>query len=493
MEKENKTINRGIMQGWTVISAILFVAYVLEVVKGHRTIGYFTVFALLLTVPLVITWVIFKKRPASEKIKYFCAIFYGILYVFVLLTGATPMVFSYSLPVLYVLMLSNDKVLLRWLAVGNISANIISIAVQIIIDHKSPDEYMTDWEIQMAAAILCSIFACLACSISSKLHTARMQELKESEERLGNLFSKVTEVTGVVDKDTRQLIEKFAEIRFASGRTASAMDEIVEGSSQSTKMVERQLHMTSDIQTVIEHTGELTERISRNVTQTNKKVDTGIENMRKLSESAKSVDKNNKQMLEQMGMLKKTALKVQGIVEMISEIAGQTNLLALNASIEAARAGDAGRGFVVVAEEINDLANQTKESAQNIARMVGALRDKMEETLGSVTDMAQLNEQQNSIIFETEADYDLIRSAVSEVKRDTDDEKEQIEKLLLANSQIVESVQTISAVSEEVMANTAQTQEVTEQNERAVTEMNALAEELVRRVTELRSYISDVE
>ena len=488
MEKENKTINRGIMQGWTVISAILFAAYVLEVVKGHRTIGYFTAFALLLVVPLIITWMMFRRRPESEKIKYFCAVFYGILYVFVLLTGATPMVFSYSLPVLYLLMLSNDKVLLRWLAVGNISANIMSIMVQIIIDHRSPDEYMTDWEIQMAAAILCSIFACLACGISSKLHTARMKEIKENEEKLANLFGKVKEVTGGVEKDTRRLLEKFAEIRFASGRTASAMNEIVEGSSQSTKMVEHQLHMTSDIQTVIEHTGKLTEHVNENVMQTDKKVDTGIANMRKLSDSAKSIEENNKQMLGHMGMLKKTALQVQGIVEMISEIAGQTNLLALNASIEAARAGDAGRGFAVVAEEINDLANQTRESAQSITQMVGALRDKMEEASESVTDMARLNEQQNSIIFETAADYNVIRLAVLEVKQDTSEEKEQIEKLFSANAQIVESIQTISAVSEEVMANTAQTQEVTAQNERAVTEMNTLTEELVRRVAEPRSY-----
>ncbi len=239
---------------------------------------------------------------------------------------------------------------------------------------------------------------------------------------------------------------------------------------------------------MIEHTGKLTEHVNENVMQTDKKVDTGIANMRKLSDSAKSIEENNKQMLGHMGMLKKTALQVQGIVEMISEIAGQTNLLALNASIEAARAGDAGRGFAVVAEEINDLANQTRESAQSITQMVGALRDKMEEASESVTDMARLNEQQNSIIFETAADYNVIRLAVLEVKQDTSEEKEQIEKLFSANAQIVESIQTISAVSEEVMANTAQTQEVTAQNERAVTEMNTLTEELVRRVAELRSY-----
>lgn len=488
MEQENRTINKGILQGWTVVSTILFVAYVLEVVKKNRTIGYFAVFSLLLVVPLAISWGIYRGKPATNKIKYLCAVFYGILYVFVLLTGATPLVFSYSLPMLYLLMLSNDGKLLKWLAVGNITANIASIVVQITIDHKSPDEYMTEWEIQLAAAVMCSVFAYTACRISSKLHTARMRTTQESEAKLGDILEKVTEVAGGVEKHTKTLLEKLVELETASGRTASAMEEIVTGSTQSTEMVERQLHMTADIQTVIDHTGGLTERISGNVDETSKKVQSGILNMKKLSDSAQGVEENSRQVIAHMETLKDTTVQMQGIIEIISGIAGQTNLLALNASIEAARAGDAGRGFAVVAEEINGLANQTKESTQNIAQMVDALRDKAAEATCAVEKMAGMNAEQNSIIFETGKGFDVIRSAVENVKRDMDEEKEQIERLLAANAQIVESIQTISAVSQQVMANTAQTQEVTGQNERAVEEMNALAHELEQRVAELRSY-----
>ena len=260
------------------------------------------------------------------------------------------------------------------------------------------------------------------------------------------------------------------------------------GSTQSTEMVERQLHMTSDIQSVIDYTGDLTEQISGSVGGTDQKVNSGILNMKKLSDSAKGVEENSVQVISQMQMLKDTAVQVQGIVEIIGGIANQTNLLALNASIEAARAGDAGRGFAVVAEEINGLANQTKESTKNIAQMVETLSEKAEEAASSVARMAELNAQQNSIIFDTEEDFEAIRLAVVNVKRDTDEEMEQIGKLLTANAKIVESIQTISAVSQQVMANTAQTQEVTEQNGHAVDEMNSLARALAQRVAELKSY-----
>lgn len=489
MDQENRTINKGILQGWTIVSTILFLAYVLEVVKGNRTVGYFTVFVLLLIVPLAITWLVYRKDEASGKIKYLCAIFYGILYVFVLLTGATPLVFSYSLPVLYVLMLSNDAKLLKWLAVGNISANLASIVVQVVVDHKKPSENLTEWEIQVAAAVLCSVFAYMACCISSKLHGARVNAMAKNEEKLKNIFEKVTEVTGGVEEDTKKLLEKLVELGESAGRTASAMEEIVNGSAQSTDMVERQMRMTSDIQAIIDRTGGLTERINKSVGETAEKVNTGIVNMQKLSDSAKEVDENSKQVLTHMEMLKATTEQVQGIIDIISGIAGQTNLLALNASIEAARAGEAGRGFAVVAEEINGLANQTKDSTQSIAQMVGTLREKASEAVSAVTRMAELNTQQNGIIFTTGADFDVIRLAVEDVKRDMDEENGQIEKLISANAQIVESIQTISSVSEEVMASTAQTQEITEQNGHAVDGMNILARELERRVVELRSYM----
>ena len=91
MEKENRKINKCMMQGWTVICAVLFAAYVLEVVKGNRTVPYFIIFTLINLGPMLFSWMVYRKKPESSNIKYLCTIFYGILYVFVLLTiGVAP-------------------------------------------------------------------------------------------------------------------------------------------------------------------------------------------------------------------------------------------------------------------------------------------------------------------------------------------------------------------------------------------------------------------
>lgn len=486
---ENRKINKCLMQGWTVISTVLFAAYVLEVVKGNRTIPYFIVFSLMNLGPMLLSWLAYRKNPESGTIRYLCTIFYGILYVFVLLTGATPMVFTYFLPIMYLLMLCNDTRLMGWAAACNIAANLASIVVQLTVDKRPAAEYLTEWEIQIAATLLCSIFACMAVKVSTFLHDEQIREAAEGEERLRRIFEKVTEVSGVVEQDTERMLGRLEELESSSERTAVAMQDIVTGSQQSAEMVEKQMHRTADIQEIIDRTNLLSEQIAGHVRETSEKVGSGIGNMKRLSQSARGVEENSGRVIEHMSMLRETTNQVQEIISIIGGIAGQTNLLALNASIEAARAGDAGRGFAVVANEINELAGQTKEATQNIAGMVGMLREKAQEASDAVLRMGEMNREQNEIIFETDAAFGKIRDGVEEVQRNVDEENAQMELLMSANAGIVESIHTISAVTEEVTANTNQTQDITAANREAVEQVTRIAQDLGRRVAELNSYI----
>ena len=489
MENENRKINKCIMQGWTGICTVLFLAYVLEVVKGNRTILYFTIFSILAVGPIIFSWIAYKRNPEGRCIKYLCAGFYGLLYVFVLMTGATPMVFCYFLPVIYLLIVCNDEKLLYFIGIGNIIANIGSIVVQIVVDKKTPTEYMTEWEIQMAATVLCSIFSCMAVRVSTYLNNQKVQTVANGEKQLKEVFEKVTEVTKAVEKDTSEILKKLVGLREASERTAAAMDGIVSGSTQSAEMVEKQMHESSNIQEIIDHTNQVSEDTVRNVEETSRRVGLGIDNMRKLSDSAKGVEENSNYVVEQMSQLSMTTEKVQDIILIINGIASQTNLLALNASIEAARAGTAGAGFAVVADEINALANQTKEATQNIAEMVNTLWGKAAEASAAVHKMGELNKVQNNIIFETEAAFGQIRDGVEEMKGNTEEERRQMEKLMSANMEIVESIHTISAVTQEVTANTSQTQEITTNNNVLVNDVSVLAQKLGDKVSELKSYV----
>lgn len=489
MEKEYRKINRGIMTGWSVISVILLIAYLLEVIKHNRTITYFTVFTVISLGPLLYAWVVYKKNESTNQIKYICSIFYGIFYTFVLLTGATPMVFTYIFPIIFLLMMTNDRRLIGIVAFGSVAVNIISVLAQIVIEKKGIAENLTEWEIQILAGAICAAYAYVSAKISQELHLERLQTVQQSEERLKQVLDKVTEVAAYVEQDAETIVEQMDGMVQASNKSVVAITDIVHGSAQSAQMVERQLDKTSSIQQMIEQTNALSAKIGECIEETGNKVDSGINNMQRLSKSAKGVESNSKLVIEHMKVLQKTTEEVESIISIINGVAGQTNLLALNASIEAARAGEAGRGFAVVAEEINGLACQTKEATQSIAKMVNTLREKAEDAVIAVEKMASLNNEQNRIIFETDEAFTQIQEGMGIVRDNVTKEMNRMEEMMTANSEIVESIHTISDVTQKVTENSSETEQITTENRETAQAMMEMARTLESRITELKQYI----
>ncbi|MET3320496.1 UNVERIFIED_ORG: methyl-accepting chemotaxis protein [Peribacillus simplex] len=102
-----------------------------------------------------------------------------------------------------------------------------------------------------------------------------------------------------------------------------------------------------------------------------------LEQMKSINLSVDMADKGVTQLVF-------SATKIKEISTLITDISGQTNLLALNAAIEAARAGEHGKGFSVVAEEVRKLADQTKQSANNIHKLVSIIQIESNETVNNI-------------------------------------------------------------------------------------------------------------
>lgn len=140
----------------------------------------------------------------------------------------------------------------------------------------------------------------------------------------------------------------------------------------------------------------------------------GNEMMKKLDAQMEFISRETEQMVEIINQLKVSSTQINDIVEMVKRISEQTNLLALNASIEAARAGEAGKGFAVVAQEVRNLAEQSKQSVEEISRLVHistGLTDKSVHTIGEVQKDVAIG--RNSAI-KTQVKFDKILHSIEE-------------------------------------------------------------------------------
>ena len=251
----------------------------------------------------------------------------------------------------------------------------------------------------IAVAIIIALLGMLIRVLMQPLHvmTRAMQDIADGE---GDLTRRLNihnqDEFGTLGNAFNRFVERIhSSIREVSSATEQVNEvalRVVSASNSSMLNSDEQASRTNSVAAAINQLGAAAQEIARNAAQASQQasdarnlaedgqqvVDRSIQAMHQLSEMISASSSN-------IETLNSKTVNIGQILEVITSISQQTNLLALNAAIEAARAGEAGRGFAVVADEVRNLAHRTQESAQQVQTMIEELQVGARESVGTMS------------------------------------------------------------------------------------------------------------
>ena len=478
--------NRVGMLAHATDATVMVIYSIIQTYAGLHS-GLYAVLMVILGIgPVVAEYVCWKKDPATPAIRHFLAIGFALFYSVALFTSTNNIVFVFVIPMILVISIYNDT---KYSLMINTGTVIESLLVAVIGSQTGKFGYAgaDSAVIQVVIMVLVGLYSFLSAQVLERNNREKMQNIDESRKVTELLLSDISSLSreltaGIEDMDT-----DLDRLNTTFAKTKGAMEQVTAGADDTANAVQKQLSQTEAIQSKVELVNDASNRIAENMEQTLQTLEGGNKDVRALVEMVDASVQNGADVAEKLGTLDKYMEEMHSIVELIGGITSQTSLLALNASIEAARAGEAGKGFAVVATEISGMATQTKEATVNITELIQNVSSAISEVVGVIRQMiAGINEEKQGA-SNTADSFLAIEKNTFAIQEHVKKLAAEINELKEANSVIVASIQTISAVSEEVSAHASETMEAEEENSTRLDDMKDTMQGLLNKIEERRN------
>ncbi len=311
----------------------------------------------------------------------------------------------------------------------------------------------------------------------------------EMREHLSEMVQEISRSSETLAGTSTQMASTSHETGQALTEIADAVNSVAEGADHQARSVQEAVRITEQLAESSAASAQTAEETATAAAETQELAQKGVAAAEGAANSMEAVRDSSAMVSKAMESLSQRSDRIGGIVGTITEIAQQTNLLALNAAIEAARAGEHGRGFAVVADEVRKLSEQSKQAAESIESLIAEMQN---ETTKAVTVVEQGAEQTREGAETVERARDAfvqIGASTEQMSARVSEIATAIREIAASGTQLRDSMNEVSSVAEQSSAATEEVSASTQQSTASTQEVAAGAQQLAATAQQLDALI----
>ena len=358
--------NRKARKIWIVFAVLLSANYGSDASGGLYPTTSYLIFLALCWLPLIFGEVLLRvKGWATELYRYDLVIGYGIFYTFVICTTASPIAFTYILPVTSLLVLYKNRKFMINCGIANALIIVGAAVYRYMLGFNSASD-MKNYQLQLSCIILCYICYVMSIRHLNESDGAMTDSIRADLHRVVTTVEQVKSSSNIILDGITVVRELASENKHGSDIVMLGMNELTDNNNMLQDRTTSSTQMTSDIRAQVENVVALIGEMITLVEKTQSHSGVSAEDLKSLVNTAATMSQLSTELENVLENFRQEFEMVKQETGIIEKITNQTNLLALNASIEAARAGEAGKGFAVVADQIRTLSTETHASSDQI-------------------------------------------------------------------------------------------------------------------------------